>query len=113
MIKIQRALISVSDKSGVLAFVQTLRDRGVEILSTGGTAKMLRDAGVAVTLCTDSWLMSGVSLTDEYLLAHHALKFTSSELAAMALTAFEHAFLSPPEKDALLSRARNDIASTS
>ena len=53
MIKIQRALISVSDKSGVLAFLQTLRDRGVDILSTGGTAKMLRDAGVAVTDVSD------------------------------------------------------------
>ena len=53
MIKIQRALISVSDKTGVLALAQTLRDRGVEILSTGGTAKMLRDAGVAVTEVSD------------------------------------------------------------
>ena len=53
MIKIQRALISVSDKIGVLAFAQTLRDQGVEILSTGGTAKMLRDAKVAVTEVSD------------------------------------------------------------
>ncbi len=53
MIKIQRALISVSDKTGVLAFAQTLRDQGVEILSTGGTAKMLRDASVAVTEVSD------------------------------------------------------------
>ena len=53
MVKIQRALISVSDKTGVLAFAQTLRDQGVEILSTGGTAKMLRDAGVVVTEVSD------------------------------------------------------------
>ncbi len=53
MIKIQRALISVSDKTGVLAFVQTLRERGVEILSTGGTARMLRDAGIVVTEVSD------------------------------------------------------------
>jgi phosphoribosylaminoimidazolecarboxamide formyltransferase / IMP cyclohydrolase len=53
MIKIQRALISVSDKTGVLAFAETLRDRGVEILSTGGTAKMLRDAGIKVTEVSD------------------------------------------------------------
>ncbi len=53
MIKIQRALISVSDKTGVLAFAVSLRERGVEILSTGGTAKMLRDAGVAVTEVSD------------------------------------------------------------
>src|SRR4030066_1584305 len=49
MTKISRALISVSDKSGVLEFAQTLRQFGIEILSTGGTAKMLADAGVAVT----------------------------------------------------------------
>ena len=49
MTKINRALISVSDKSGVLEFAKILRQFGVEILSTGGTAKMLADAGVAVT----------------------------------------------------------------
>ncbi|MDP2155967.1 MAG: bifunctional phosphoribosylaminoimidazolecarboxamide formyltransferase/IMP cyclohydrolase, partial [Sulfuricella sp.] len=49
MTKISRALISVSDKSGVLEFAKSLRQFGVEILSTGGTAKMLADAGVAVT----------------------------------------------------------------
>ena len=53
MIKIQRALISVSEKAGVLEFAQSLRDQGVEILSTGGTAKLLRDAGVAVTEVAD------------------------------------------------------------
>ena len=47
-IKIQRALVSVSDKSGVIEFCQALNGRGVEILSTGGTAKALRDAGIAV-----------------------------------------------------------------
>jgi|SRR3989344_1875441 len=44
----RRALISVSDKTGVVEFAQALAIRGVEILSTGGTAKTLRDAGVAV-----------------------------------------------------------------
>ena len=53
MIKIHRALISVSDKAGVLEFAQSLRGHGVEILSTGGTAKLLRDAGVAVTEVAD------------------------------------------------------------
>jgi len=46
--KIRRALISVSDKTGVVAFARALADRGVELLSTGGTAKALRAAGVAV-----------------------------------------------------------------
>ncbi len=48
MVKIQRALISVSDKAGLIPFVQTLASAGIEIISTGGTAKALRDAGLAV-----------------------------------------------------------------
>ncbi|NND82573.1 MAG: bifunctional phosphoribosylaminoimidazolecarboxamide formyltransferase/IMP cyclohydrolase [Gammaproteobacteria bacterium] len=48
-IKPQRALISVSDKSGIVEFAQSLVASGVEILSTGGTAKLLADAGLAVT----------------------------------------------------------------
>jgi len=43
-----RALISVSDKTGLVAFAQALAARGVELLSTGGTAGMLREAGLAV-----------------------------------------------------------------
>ncbi len=46
--KIGRALLSVSDKSGLEAFARFLADRGVEILSTGGTAKALRAAGIPV-----------------------------------------------------------------
>jgi phosphoribosylaminoimidazolecarboxamide formyltransferase/IMP cyclohydrolase len=45
---IRRALISVSDKTGLVEFARALAARGVEILSTGGTAKALQDAGVAV-----------------------------------------------------------------
>lgn len=45
---IRRALISVSDKGGLVAFGQALVARGVEILSTGGSANALRDAGVPV-----------------------------------------------------------------
>jgi phosphoribosylaminoimidazolecarboxamide formyltransferase/IMP cyclohydrolase len=46
---IRRALISVSDKTGLIELARALRQRGVEILSTGGTAKALKEAGVAVT----------------------------------------------------------------
>lgn len=46
--KIQRALLSVSDKSGLVPFAQTLAAHGVELISTGGTAKALRDAGLTV-----------------------------------------------------------------
>src|ERR1700737_1094150 len=45
---IQRALISVTDKTGVVEFAQGLRDLGVEIISTGGTARALEAAGVPV-----------------------------------------------------------------
>ena len=41
--KIQRALISVSDKTGLIPFAKRLNDLGVEILSTGGTAKAISD----------------------------------------------------------------------
>lgn len=47
--KIKRALISVSDKTGILEFARELQTFGVEIISTGGTAKSLRESGVAVT----------------------------------------------------------------
>ena len=46
---IKQALISVSDKTGIVEFAQRLRQFGVTILSTGGTAKLLKDAGVTVT----------------------------------------------------------------
>jgi len=46
--EITRALISVSDKRGVVEFARRLRDFGVEILSTGGTAKVLMADGIAV-----------------------------------------------------------------
>jgi phosphoribosylaminoimidazolecarboxamide formyltransferase/IMP cyclohydrolase len=49
MLKIQKALISVSDKSGVVEFAQFLAAQGVEIISTGGTAKALEQAGLKVT----------------------------------------------------------------
>ena len=45
---IRRALISVSDKSGLVEFARFLKERGVEILSTGGSAKALSEAGIAV-----------------------------------------------------------------
>ncbi|HEU4709456.1 MAG TPA: bifunctional phosphoribosylaminoimidazolecarboxamide formyltransferase/IMP cyclohydrolase [Methylophilaceae bacterium] len=50
---IKRALISVSDKQGILEFAQALHGFGVEILSTGGTAKLLRDNKIPVTEVSD------------------------------------------------------------
>jgi len=49
MKKAQRALISVSDKSGIVEFARALSSLGIAILSTGGTAKLLEKEGVAVT----------------------------------------------------------------
>lgn len=49
MRKIERAIISVTDKSGVVGFARSLSEFGVEILSTGGTAKTLREGGLSVT----------------------------------------------------------------
>jgi phosphoribosylaminoimidazolecarboxamide formyltransferase/IMP cyclohydrolase len=51
--KIHRALLSVSDKTGLAEFAHALRAQGVEIVSTGGTAKLLREAGIAVTEVAD------------------------------------------------------------
>ena len=47
--RIERALLSVSDKRGIVELARALRAKGVEILSTGGTAKHLAEAGVEVT----------------------------------------------------------------
>lgn len=48
-VKITRALLSVSDKTGVVDFARFLAQNGVELLSTGGTYKAIKDAGIAVT----------------------------------------------------------------
>lgn len=53
MNKIERALISVSDKSGLLDLARTLAELGVEILSTGGTAKALSEGGLKVAEVAD------------------------------------------------------------
>ena len=48
MAKIQRAVLSVTDKTGLVEFAGKLAGMGVELISTGGTAKLLRDSGIAV-----------------------------------------------------------------
>jgi phosphoribosylaminoimidazolecarboxamide formyltransferase/IMP cyclohydrolase len=53
ILPIRRALISVSDKTGLVEFAKALAGHGVEILSTGGSAKTLRDAGVPVVEVSD------------------------------------------------------------
>jgi phosphoribosylaminoimidazolecarboxamide formyltransferase/IMP cyclohydrolase len=51
--KIRRALISVSDKTGIIDFARALKEFDVELISTGGTAKTLRDAGIEVRDVSD------------------------------------------------------------
>ena len=50
---IRRALISVSDKSGIVAFARALAEQGVELLSTGGTCRLLREEGLSVIEVSD------------------------------------------------------------
>jgi phosphoribosylaminoimidazolecarboxamide formyltransferase/IMP cyclohydrolase len=50
---IRRALISVSDKTGIVELARTLQDKGVDLLSTGGTASLIAEHGIAVTEISD------------------------------------------------------------
>jgi len=45
---VRRALLSVSDKTGIVEFARELRERGIELLSTGGTANLLASHGITV-----------------------------------------------------------------
>jgi len=53
MFAVRRALLSVTDKTGLAEFGRGLRELGVQLLSTGGTAKALRDAGIEITEVSD------------------------------------------------------------
>ena len=53
LVPVRRALISVSDKTGIVEFATALQELGVALLSTGGTYRLLRDAGLAVTEVAD------------------------------------------------------------
>ena len=48
---IKRALLSVSDKTGIVEFARKLHEAGVEIISTGGTMHAISDAGIPVNVC--------------------------------------------------------------
>src|SRR5437588_12392586 len=52
-VKVARALLSVSDKTGIVEFARGLADLGIEILSTGGTARELSEAGIPVRNVSD------------------------------------------------------------
>ena len=50
---VQRALLSVSDKTGLVAFAERLHNLGIELISTGGTARAIREAGLPVVVVSD------------------------------------------------------------
>ena len=68
------------------------------------------DAGANVVLNTDNRLMSGTTLTDEYVHAAERLDFSFDELCTIALNGFQSAFVSPAERDAMVAAARAEIA---
>jgi adenosine deaminase len=68
------------------------------------------DAGANVVLNTDNRLMSGTTLTDEYVHAAEQLDFSFDELCTMALNGFESAFVTPDERASLVAQARAEIA---
>ena len=53
MLSVSRALLSVYDKTDIVDFARNLADSGVELISTGGTARTLREAGIRVTDVSD------------------------------------------------------------
>jgi adenosine deaminase len=73
-------------------------------------ARRYFEEGQEVVLCTDNRMMSGVTLTDEYLAAAEHLGFTLEELALVALNGFRAAFLPWAQRLALMRRVRQDIA---
>jgi adenosine deaminase len=68
------------------------------------------DDGLVISLNTDNRLMSGTTVTEEFWRAHHHLGFTWDELVAISLMSFDSAFLSWPEKQALIGEVKEDIA---
>jgi adenosine deaminase len=68
------------------------------------------DAGLVVTLCTDGWLMNGVTLSDEYWLAHTELGFTRAEIDRCILNGFASAFLPWPERRVMVERVAEELA---
>ena len=114
---VRRALLSVSDKTGIVDFARGLIDHGVEILSTGGTARALREAGLAVTDVAEVTgfpeIMDGRVKTlhpaihggilgrrgtDDAVMAEHGI--TGIDLVALNLYPFEQTIAKPDVADA-------------
>ena len=71
--------------------------------------RLYYDEGLVVTLNTDNRLMSGTTITDEYLRAHEYLGFTWDELCDVAVMGFQSAFLPYQEKMALVEKVKQEI----
>lgn len=71
------------------------------------------DRGLTVTLCSDNWLMSDVTLSSEYALASSALGVSPAEVRTLVLTGFRAAFLPAAERQALEAEALAALAGTS
>lgn len=86
-------------------------------LQTGAVARLADhpvrryfDAGLNVTLCTDSWLMSGTTLSREYGLAQRELGFSRVEIDRMILNGFASSFLPWPDRESLLAQVGAELA---
>jgi adenosine deaminase len=77
------------------------------VVSAAGAHPLRRylDAGLTVTLCSDNWLMSDVTLSAEYALATAAIGLTRREIGTLVLTGFRAGFLPLPEREMLLREA--------
>lgn len=99
---------------GLLAYIRDFRiplevcltsnvQTGVSLTFEDHPVRRYLDEGLVVTLNTDNRLISGTTMTEEYLRAHRHLGFTAGELAIVTRMAFESAFLPLPEREALLA----------
>lgn len=97
-LKIKRALLSVSDKTGIAEFAKTLHEAGVEIISTGGTAKTIRDADIPVTdvseiteftECLDGRVKTLHPKVHGGILARTSHKPDNDEIERLGISAFE------------------------
>jgi adenosine deaminase len=68
------------------------------------------DADLEVTLCTDGWLMCGVSLSDEYWRAHTELGVTREEIDRLILAGFANGFLPWPRREVLLAQVQDELS---
>jgi adenosine deaminase len=92
-----------------ICLTSNVQTRAVETYAAHPARQYFED-GHEIVLCTDNRMMSGVTLTDEYLAAAEHLEFTLEELGLVALNGFRAAFLPWAQRLTLMHRVRQDIA---